>query len=80
MEKANNIAGVPPEGKEEEITLEEYLIYSARIGDTDGISLCISERIDLNTHDEHGNTALRNSEPAAWNFMKTLPQNRYGIS
>ena len=44
---------------EEEITLEEYLIYSARCGDLDGIMTCIKEKTDINTKDAYKNTALR---------------------
>ncbi len=47
------------EGVEEEITLEEYLIYSARCGDTDGIATCLKEGVDINTKNEYKNTALR---------------------
>eukprot|EP00826_Nyctotherus_ovalis_P056476 TRINITY_DN7632_c0_g1_i1.p1 TRINITY_DN7632_c0_g1~~TRINITY_DN7632_c0_g1_i1.p1 ORF type:complete len:157 (-),score=16.92 TRINITY_DN7632_c0_g1_i1:397-867(-) len=53
MEKSNQ------EEKEEEITLEEYFVYSARCGDMEGIELCLSEKIDVNTQDQYKNSPLR---------------------
>eukprot|EP00826_Nyctotherus_ovalis_P056477 TRINITY_DN7632_c0_g1_i3.p1 TRINITY_DN7632_c0_g1~~TRINITY_DN7632_c0_g1_i3.p1 ORF type:complete len:217 (-),score=51.48 TRINITY_DN7632_c0_g1_i3:146-796(-) len=52
MEKSNQ------EEKEEEITLEEYFVYSARCGDMEGIELCLSEKIDVNTQDQYKNSPL----------------------
>ena len=45
--------------EEEEITLEEYFVYSARCGDLEGINLCLSEKIDINTQDQYKNSPLR---------------------
>ena len=48
------------ENEEVEMTYEDFLIYSARIGELEDIMFCIDEKVDLNnTHDESGNTALR---------------------
>ena len=47
------------EGEEEEMTYEEYLIYSARIGDLEQVQFCVDEEVDLNTQDDSKNTALR---------------------
>lgn len=41
------------------MTYEEFLIYSARIGEFDDVKFCIDEKVDLNTIDKNGNTALR---------------------
>ena len=72
MEKTKSVAE-----HEEEITLEEYLIYSARCGDLDGIGLCITEKIDLNTQDDRQNTALRID--LLWDDF-SQPMNRHGCS
>ena len=44
---------------EVEMTYDEYLIYSARLGDLEGIKECLDESIALNGVDSQGNTALR---------------------
>lgn len=33
------------------MTYEEFLIYSARIGEFDDVKFCIDEKVDLNTCD-----------------------------
>ncbi len=47
------------EEETEEITLEEYLIYSGRNGDLEGLQTCLQEHVNINTKNEYGNTALR---------------------
>ena len=44
--------------EEEEMSYEEYLIQCGRYGDLEDLEECIRMRIDLNTRDEHQNTAL----------------------
>lgn len=41
------------------MTYEEFLIYSARLGEFDDVKFCIDEKVDLDSKDESGNTALR---------------------
>jgi len=48
------------EGEEIDMSYEEFLIYSARLGEFDDVKECIDEKVDLNTADPSGNTALRN--------------------
>jgi len=41
------------------MTYGEYLIYSARMGDIEGVKECLSEDVPVNTQEEGmGNTAL----------------------
>ena len=42
------------------MSYEEFLIYSARLGELDDVKFCVDEKVDLNTQDLSGNTALRN--------------------
>jgi len=42
------------------MTYEEFLVYSARLGEFDDVKFCIEEKVDPNTTDPSGNTALRN--------------------
>ena len=44
--------------EEVEMTYEEFLIYSARIGELEDVQFCITEKVDLNTIDKSGNSAL----------------------
>ena len=46
-------------GEEIDMSYEEFLIYSARLGEFDDVKFCIDEKVDLATSDESGNTALR---------------------
>ena len=46
------------ESEDVEMTYEEFLVYSARIGEFNDVKFCIDEKVDLNTRDESGNTAL----------------------
>ncbi len=49
------------EGEEEvEMTFEEFLIYSARIGELEDVKLSIDDKVDVNTVDKSGTGALRN--------------------
>ena len=42
------------------MSYEEFLIYSARLGEIEDVRFCIEEKVDLNTTvDLSGNTALR---------------------
>ena len=41
------------------MSYEEFLIYSARLGDIEGIEECIAEGTKLGSTDDQGNTALR---------------------
>ena len=65
MESLNNhqIDGKPEikadDGEEVEMTYEEFLVYSARLGELDDVKFCVDEKVDLNTVDASGNTALR---------------------
>lgn len=45
------------------MTYEEFLVYSARIGEFEDVKFCVDEKVDLNTCDESGNTALRKYIP-----------------
>lgn len=47
------------EGGEIDMTYEEFLIYSARLGEIEDVKECIIEKVDLSTVDQSGNTALR---------------------
>ena len=47
------------EGEEIDMSYEEYLIYSARIGEFDDVKEMLDEKTDVNTKDKNtGNTAL----------------------
>ena len=49
--------------EEEEIDMsyEEFLIFSARLGEIEDVKAMIDEKVDINmTADPSGNTALRN--------------------
>ncbi|CDW91416.1 ankyrin repeat domain-containing protein [Stylonychia lemnae] len=49
------------EGNEEEeveMSYEDYLVYSARLGEFDDVKMSIEEKVDPNYADESGNTAL----------------------
>jgi hypothetical protein len=50
------------EGEEVEMTYEEFLVYSARIGELDDVKFCIDEKVELSTVDDSGNTALRKDD------------------
>jgi hypothetical protein len=41
------------------MSYEEFLIYSARLGEVEDVKECIAEKVDLATTDPSGNTALR---------------------
>jgi hypothetical protein len=41
------------------MSYEEFLVYSARLGEFDDVKFCIEEKVDPNTKDESGNSALR---------------------
>ena len=42
------------------MSYEEFLIYSARLGELEDVIFCIKEQVDVNqTVDSSGNTALR---------------------
>lgn len=56
----NTLLEEEEEGEEIDMSYEEFLIYSARLGEFDDVKECIDEQIDLNTADSSGNTALRN--------------------
>lgn len=43
------------------MTYEEFLVYSARIGEFEDVKFCIEEKVDPNTQDQSGNSALRNT-------------------
>ena len=45
------------------MSYEEFLIYSARLGELEDLKECIEEKVDLETTDPSGNTALRKSDP-----------------
>ena len=45
------------------MSYEEFLIYSARLGELEDVKECIEEKVDLETTDPSGNTALRKSDP-----------------
>jgi len=47
------------EEEEVEMTYEEFLIYSARLGELQDVIFCIEEKVDVNQTDASGNTALR---------------------
>lgn len=47
------------EGEEIDMSYEEFLIYSARLGEIEDVKFCIDEKVDLETTDPSGNTALR---------------------
>ena len=34
------------------MTYEDFLIYSARLGESDDVKFCIDEKVDLSTKDE----------------------------
>ncbi len=43
------------------MSYEEFLIYSARLGEIEDVKAMIDEKVDINmTADPSGNTALRN--------------------
>jgi hypothetical protein len=42
-----------------EMSFEEFLIYSARIGELDDVRLSIDDKVDPNTTDKSGTGALR---------------------
>lgn len=44
-----------------EMSYEDFLIYSARIGEFEDVKLSIEDKVDPNYADESGNTALRKS-------------------
>ena len=41
------------------MSYEEFLIYSARLGELEDVKFCLDEKVDPNTVDASGNTALR---------------------
>ncbi len=41
------------------MSYEEFLIYSARLGEFEDVKFCIDEKVDPNTQGQAGNTALR---------------------
>ena len=47
------------EQEEIDMSYEEFLIYSARLGELDDVKFCIDEKVDLATTDASSNTALR---------------------
>lgn len=40
------------------MTYEEYLVYSARCGDMEGVEEALGEKVGVNSKDEKGFTAL----------------------
>ncbi|TNV76260.1 hypothetical protein FGO68_gene4950 [Halteria grandinella] len=46
------------EGEEIDMSYEEFLIYSARLGEIEDVKECLAEKVDLATVDPSGNTAL----------------------
>ena len=61
--------GIQHEEEEEiDMSYEEFLIYSARLGEIEDVKAMIDEKVDLNTtKDPSGNTALRKNP-----FLMTL--------
>ena len=47
------------EGEEIDMSYEEFLIYSARIGEKEDVEQMLEEAVDLASVDTSGNTALR---------------------
>ena len=47
------------EQEEIDMSYEEFLIYSARLGELEDVKFCIDEKVDLATTDASSNTALR---------------------
>ncbi len=41
------------------MSYEEFLIYSARLGELEDVKECLAEKVELSTTDPSGNTALR---------------------
>jgi hypothetical protein len=41
------------------MSYEEFLIYSARIGELEDVKFCMDEKVEVDTRDPSGNTALR---------------------
>ena len=46
-------------GEEIDMSYEEFLIYSARVGEIEDVKQMVDEKVDLETADQSGNTALR---------------------
>lgn len=62
MESSNpdSVQDQSDQGVEVEMTYDEFLLYSARIGQLDDVKLSIDDKVDPNTRDKSGTGALRN--------------------
>lgn len=47
------------EEEEVEMSFEDFLVYSARIGEFDDVKLSLDDKVDPNYQDASGNSALR---------------------
>ena len=59
------------------MTYEDLLIYAARLGEFDDIIFCIDEKVDPNTQDASGNTALRKPDFIIVHFVDMACANNY---
>jgi len=72
------------EGEDIDMSYEEFLIYSARLGELEDVLAMIEEKVELNTTtDESGNTALRKCFELMWirhGSCQRAPGGRQGLA
>jgi hypothetical protein len=61
------------EGEEIDMSYEEFLIYSARIGEKEDVQQMLEEAVDLASVDTSGNTALRKF------YLRLIRKCRHGL-